>query len=306
MTASAILAVALLAGPLLAGPSAGQGSPCDNALGVEMPSRCSELDSKGPLDGAANFRQPLIPKRLDPREGLLFRSEALHELSDFAVSQLQRLNVKTVVDFRSPDEIRDAPDRLPRRVKAAVNLPIGSDPARFAELIDAETLARIRPLWMAGRFETVDRILRDAGIDLRAERRRRYAEFATDFEPQLRRFLLLLADERNLPLVFHCQGGKDRAGFASAVLLRLLGASASETLRDYRATNLFTYEEIRADLERAPAALHPSIGAHSEQLQAAFAAVDAKYGTFERYLARGLGLTPTIQSKIRRNLLRQP
>lgn len=306
MMARAILALGFLAGSLVAGPSHGQGSPCSNPLGVEMPSRCEAVESTRALDGASNFRPPLIPKRLEPREDLVFRSNALGELSAADVSKLQRMDIKTVVDFRSLEEVRDAPDRLPRGVEAVVNLPIGTDPARFAELIDPKTLGQIRPLWMEGSFSEVDRILRDVGIDLGAERRRRYAEFATEFEPQLRRFLLLLADESNLPLVFHCQGGKDRAGFASAVLLRLLGASESEALRDYQTTNLFTYDEIRADLERAPAALHPSIGAHREQLQAAFAALEAKYETFEKYLAIGLDLSPTVQREIRRNLLHQP
>ncbi|MCQ2378111.1 MAG: tyrosine-protein phosphatase [Victivallaceae bacterium] len=50
--------------------------------------------------------------------------------------------------------------------------------------------------------------------------------------------LLLLLDEKNYPLVFHCINGKDRTGTLAYILLALLGVGEKELLLDWEFTRL--------------------------------------------------------------------
>ena len=48
-----------------------------------------------------------------------------------------------------------------------------------------------------------------------------------------------LIDE-DVPTLFHCTAGKDRAGFAAAITLIALGVSKADVINDYMKTNAFT------------------------------------------------------------------
>lgn len=50
-------------------------------------------------------------------------------------------------------------------------------------------------------------------------------------------FLALLLGLEGQPVIFHCSAGKDRTGFATALVLRLLGASMEAIYTDYLLTN---------------------------------------------------------------------
>lgn len=62
----------------------------------------------------------------------------------------------------------------------------------------------------------------DGGI---VRRVREYAEVYSHF------FSLLMSG--GVPLLFHCTAGKDRTGFAAAMLLSSLGVSREDIFRDY-------------------------------------------------------------------------
>ena len=54
--------------------------------------------------------------------------------------------------------------------------------------------------------------------------------------------LRLIADERNLPLLFHCSGGRDRTGTLAFIVNGLLGVSPDDLARDWDATALWDNE----------------------------------------------------------------
>jgi protein-tyrosine phosphatase len=62
------------------------------------------------------------------------------------------------------------------------------------------------------------------------------------------RLMMLLADSANLPLVFHCIGGKDRTGIASALLLSILGVPWPTVRTDYLASNAYFAASIETRL----------------------------------------------------------
>lgn len=108
------------------------------------------------------------------------------------------------------------------------------------------------------------------------------------------------------PLVFHCTAGKDRTGFAAALILRSLGVSADDVMRDYLLTN----ERLKMP-EASRHGLTPEVGAvlwrvQPEFLQAAFDAVRADYGGLEGYLREGLGLREPERERLRELYLETP
>ena len=104
--------------------------------------------------------------------------------------------------------------------------------------------------------------------------------------------------ERDDPLVFHCTAGKDRTGFAAALILRALGVPQEDVLRDYLLTN----ERLKPKTEWK--GLAPEVAAvlyrvQPEFLDAAFEVVEQKYGGVEAYLREGLGLREAERARLR-------
>ena len=80
------------------------------------------------LDGAVNVRDIggyRTTYGLEVRRGRLFRGDALSQLSSPDVERLDRLGLRTVIDFRTPGEVLlSGTDRLPYGIELA-SLPVG-------------------------------------------------------------------------------------------------------------------------------------------------------------------------------------
>ena len=291
--------------PTAAPPAADAAANCDNTVGIDVPAQCATVPVTRRLEGAYNFRELTTPPgQAMIRKGVLYRSDALHNLTDQDVAFIEKQNVRTIVDLRSHEEIEEDPNRPIDAVPNHLNLPIGSDPNDTANLLPPEEVARIRELYFAGDFHAIDAMLADKNLDIAQIRRDRYAEFATAFTPQIKEFMHLLTDADNFPMVFHCYGGKDRTGYVSAVVMLTLGYSRDDAMRDYLTTNLYD-EELTTRIANSPASLLPIHGAHEDQLNAALDTINAEYGSFDDYIRNELELTDEDVAAIRENLLAQ-
>ena len=47
------------------------------------------------------------------------------------------------------------------------------------------------------------------------------------------RAMEIISDPGNLPILFHCNAGKDRAGMLAALLLNLVGVADEDIIKDY-------------------------------------------------------------------------
>src|SRR6185436_11756577 len=107
------------------------------------------------------------------------------------------------------------------------------------------------------------------------------------------------------PIVLHCTAGKDRTGWASAMLLTILGVPRDTVFQDYLATNKYTAAQNEARIKSVgallydPELLRPLIEARREYLQASFDAADEQYGSFNKYVSKGLGVDKATLAKIR-------
>jgi len=223
------------------------------------------------LRNALNFR-PL--QSLRP---VLFRSDHLASLDADDARQLQSLGVRRVLDFRGTTERLAAPCALEHLV--VHSLPI-----------EPTIIQKLTQLLNAGHRLSPADVVELMMVTYRGFVRGNTPRFAQMFR------LLLESDE---PTVFHCTAGKDRTGFAAALVLRSVGASAEDAMRDYLLTNerLRPPEASRHGL--APEVQSILLGVRPEFLAAAFEAVDEDYGGLEGYFREGLGLRGTELARLR-------
>jgi len=110
-------------------------------------------------------------------------------------------------------------------------------------------------------------------------------------------FAHLLQD--HAPLVIHCTAGKDRTGFACALVLHALGVPDDIIAEDYLLTNRF-YRRDPASGTDLPEDVREAIGSvEASYLVAAFEAIHADFGDLESYLKDGLSLGESERAALR-------
>ena len=225
------------------------------------------------LAGASNFRDlgGYIGHDGQPvRWRTLFRSDHLATLTPDDQAQLVRLGLARAFDFRGVHE----------RAASAYELP---GVTLHALPIEPTVVQRMKDLLVAGRKLTPQQTVALMQETYRAFVNDNAAAFAGLFQH-------LLADDA--PLVFHCTAGKDRTGFAAALILLALGVPRPVVMQDYLLTN----ELLRMDSAPAygipPEVMQVLRRVQAEFLDAALHAVDTDHGGVDAYLQRELGLSP--------------
>jgi protein-tyrosine phosphatase len=255
------------------------------------------------LDGAVNVRDIggyRTGYGLDVMRGRLFRGDALCQLDPADVERLDRLGLRTVIDFRTPGEVLLAgADRLPYGVEFA-SLPVsGGDLGSVYELISSGDYARQRHELGGGRAAEFMVVMNRGFV---SDPRQREA-FGTA--------LRLICAPGRLPLLYHCSGGKDRTGWMTAIVLTVLGVPREVVLRDYLLSNDFHrtgYQKLRFDLVKTGIVadaelLRPILELSATYLGAAFEEADRRYGSFGAFLTYGLEVSDAALTELRRGLL---
>jgi protein-tyrosine phosphatase len=237
------------------------------------------------LAGASNFRDlggyPGKDGRLT-RWRQLFRSNHLGLLTDDDMAMLSELGLKSAFDLRGAEE------RLPTMCRhegiAVHSLPI--EPVTMAVL--RERLATGKPLSA------------DETAEIMRESYRNYVRHNTASYKTL--FTHLLDDAA--PLVIHCTAGKDRTGFASALILKALGVSDNLVVEDYLLTNRFYRRNESGTITDLPEVVRGVLGSvEASFLIAALDTVRADYGDLEAYFEAGLGLGQRERATLERRYL---
>jgi hypothetical protein len=116
-----------------------------------------------------------------------------------------------------------------------------------------------------------------------------------------------IADGDGANALFHCTAGKDRTGWANATLLTALGVPRDTVMDDYLASNTYRAKENAATLAAMPpaqaAVYKPMLDVRPEYLNSGFQEVTSRYGTFDRYLDKALGLSHRDVRDLREDLL---
>lgn len=253
-----------------------------------MSNKPSQIDNRClPLSGAVNFRDigGNRGKNLKlVKTGLVYRSDHLSRLSEDDQQLLESLGFKTVCDLRSVKEQEKSPDLLPKNnAIQLLSLPIQSknfDPAT--------AIARLKAgddSWLTMEYL----------VDL-------YIDYLDNFGEVFGKIFMLIASPVNLPLVFHCTGGKDRTGIMAALLLKFLGVEEEKIFFDHDLSNACNKERLKpiyekfADLGVGPDKAFFYLQAPLEPLIELFSHLNKRYGSVEEYLL--------TRGKVDRSLLR--
>jgi protein-tyrosine phosphatase len=223
------------------------------------------------LAGASNFRDlggyPGKHGRT-VRWRQIFRSNHLGHLTEADIEALRPLHLKSAFDFRGTEERVAAICGIEKI--AVHSLPI--EPTVVAAL--HARLAAGAALSSADALE----VMRDSY--------RNYVRYNT---PSFRALFAHLLED-HAPLVIHCTAGKDRTGFACALILHALGVSDELIAEDYLLTNRFYRRDPSASSD-LPDEVRQVLGSvQTSFLAAASEAIRADYGNLEDYFSDGLGL----------------
>jgi protein-tyrosine phosphatase len=227
------------------------------------------------------------------RMGLIYRSNALSGLTPTEASQLANLQLKKIDDLRTTGERTRAPDPAVAGASHEVMDMLSGDGTLLHHMMAARR---------AGNPQ-------QAASEMLAEIKEIYRDFVRlpSARTSLRLFLIQLADRQNLPVAFHCTAGKDRTGWAQAVLLTILGVPRDKIMKDYLLTNVYFADSAVATGRRIVPGVDDEtarrlMAADPADLEAAFDEVRVRYGTFDNYLHKGLGLDDETLAAIRTNL----
>lgn len=228
-------------------------------------------DKHLPMTGGYNFRDLGGIRTTEGRYvkwGKLFRSDDLVNLTPQDLTYLNHLDIHSIVDFRSADEIKNAPDRCPASVMNSFELSI--------------TPGNLSPEHIQNNFNKID-----------------FSQFMVDINEELvsdssaidryREFFQLLTDKDNIPVLYHCTAGKDRTGMATALILFSLGVDEKTIMDDYLLSSVYLVDKYAPIVERYPQ-MAPLVTVKKEYLQAGIDKMKQDYGSVENYLVQVLGV----------------
>ena len=214
-------------------------------------------------------------------EDMLYRSETLYYLTDEGLEQMNDMGFDTIIDFRGADEIEHHPNRMPEGARY-INLAV-TNPAEIDELIPKEHQAEIRQAFLAGDIDRFNELLEHYDINLGESKLERYVEFSSLWNEEFSRFMHILLEDGSKRVLFHCEGGKDRTGYAAALFYKTLGVSEDKYIEDFLLTNDFTAEKNAPIIAKMPESLLPTIIADAAHLKASFNYIDDTYGDFDTF-----------------------
>jgi protein-tyrosine phosphatase len=215
----------------------------------------------------------------------IYRSDSLAELTNDDLVTLSALGLRSICDLRHESERLAKPDRLPTGPFATLH-QIGFFPHRAEKLfskLKARTISATE----------VEDFLCDA-----------YRAFPVAQASTYGAVLEMLVADEAVPALVHCTSGKDRTGFAAAVILMALGVPRETIVADYLLTNDYRRdlsfmigEGIAPEVQAALKQAHPSY------IAAAFETIDRQWGSDAAFIHDGLGFTPESRRRLQALLL---
>lgn len=247
------------------------------------------------FDGCHNFRTVAGWRARDGRKvqaGRLFRSDGLDQLSDADQDRLITLGISHVFDLRASAEIERSPSRWPGTMD--LRIWTGAESAAEADIMglmqrDAVDAAAFRAALCAV-----------------------YARFPDDLADAVRALAATLIAKGNRATLVHCTAGKDRTGFAVAMLLHAIGIAPDDVVADYLLTNAcFETACARFDIggrlsaieARAPGAVAALVGVQPDYLHAAERRMKDTYGSIDAWLEQRAGLAGRQREALAERLL---
>ena len=219
--------------------------------------------------------------------GKIFRSGDLSSATLYDQERIRRLNIKTIIDFRSDKTAKRYPILVHPNIRK-ISLPITPmDDEKINEMMDDENLTRS-----------------DAIRDVQDS----YIGIIENFKNEFAEMFNILTDENNYPVLLSGSLGKDRVGLASFFILYAVGIPQNVIIDDYLlsrqtvdiskiAQNVKTKPEYFQEAVTALMSVNPAYINYSIDY------INQKYGSIDNYLEKELKLTSGKKILLRKYLL---
>jgi len=204
------------------------------------------------------------------KQGALYRSGAPAQPG--ALAALQAVGIRTLIDLRSRQERGRA---LPRWPDAALaSLPMDFDRSVQRRII----FALLRRDAVSAVYRIVEGV---------------YRETVDQARPQIAGLFRLLSDPGAYPAVIFCRAGRDRTGFAVAVVQLALDVAAEDVVAEYLRSNAFLLPQAQravAMLQRLPWGPRPArilravFDSQERYIRSVIGKIEEDYGGIAGYL----------------------
>ncbi|MCL1843810.1 MAG: tyrosine-protein phosphatase [Defluviitaleaceae bacterium] len=217
-------------------------------------------------------------------------------LSDEDISRLRAHDLKCIVDFRTAHEVAATPvDKIDGVSYLHIDI-LGKNSAKAADTSYWTGLFLSSPEKVEEEFTNT------------------YREFAISENSMhgYSEFIKACVALHGGATLFHCAAGKDRTGFAAAIILKMLGVHEDDIFADYLETIKYQHEVRERHIKLAK-----ENGANDEQIQAmsaifgvkpgylsaAFEAAEKAFGSFDSYVKNGLRISPPEVERLKEHYL---
>lgn len=235
------------------------------------------------------------------RKNRLIRSGQLFFASKKDLETLEDMNVRTVVDLRSSKEREEKPNPLPKNCREIL-LPVFDETKHGITREESEKSA----------FENLMSSFRTSGKGGLEYMKNTYRSFIEDSHSitQYANFLDILFSQEEGAVLYNCTAGKDRTGFASALILELLDVDEKTVRDDYLNTNIYLKTEVEQIMKMLKSriggyenVLYDFFSAREEYLDCLYETAAEHFGSFAKMIEDGMGFGPEKKEKLKKMYL---
>jgi len=219
--------------------------------------------------------------------GKIFRSGDLSSATLYDQERIRRLNIRTIIDFRSDRTAKRYPILVHPNIRK-ISLPITPlDDEKINEMMDDENLTRSDAI----------RDVQDSYIGIIENYKNEFAEMFN-----------ILTDENNYPVLLSGSLGKDRVGLASFFILYAVGIPQNVIIDDYLLSRQTVdiskiAENVKTKPEYFQEAVTALMSVNPAYINYTIDYINQKYGSIDNYLEKELKLTSGKKILLRKYLL---
>lgn len=222
--------------------------------------------------------------------GKLIRSGKLYNIPDATIEKLKSYGVSEIIDLRIDTEVSEHPNRLWQGVKY-LHLPMQTTatPGITCEKTMRKTQEK-QAERIGTEFESADKYMTAMYAFI----------FTSEYSKDTLKKILREIIENDGCILWHCSGGKDRAGIVAAIVESLLGVPEDVIIEDYAASKKFQRKSFflhRLGLAIAPVRLrfkkilYALMATKPKYLADNLKMLNEKYGSVVNYCKKELSVT---------------